>query len=268
MKTEQEWADDELERGMASVAGEFVKAQERIKELEASLADEQAKRAAAEERAAKVERVAGEQYTALQNRIADLERDVALLNIVLKEQTEVLHERKLTIADLERRLSTVPEDFGPLIDALESVYSPTSLRLSVAEWDRARNKARAALAEKIAALQFRLDGLKALVGTIRDLAGCERRNVDDVTPEQHSREIMARFNEQALRLSTAAIEAEALERWRVRAERAESRLEALRSVAYDAITRLADQMTVETEHLWPCLVNLHAMVQPTAVEKL
>lgn len=39
-----------------------------------------------------------------------------------------------------------------------------------------------------------IERLKALIGTIRDLTGCEVRNVDDVSPEQHCREIMARFN--------------------------------------------------------------------------
>ncbi len=36
-----------------------------------------------------------------------------------------------------------------------------------------------------------LSGLRALVGTLRDLTRCEPRNVSDVSPEQHSREIMA-----------------------------------------------------------------------------
>lgn len=119
------------------------------------------------------------------------------------------------VAALELYLSTVPEDFGPLITDLELAamrfanarhdHEPGAVRA-----DDYRKECRAALTEKIAALQFRLDGLKALVGTIRDLVGCERRNVDDVTPEQHSREIMARFNEQASRLDAALKEIEGL----------------------------------------------------------
>lgn len=35
--------------------------------------------------------------------------------------------------------------------------------------------------------------LKALVGTVRDITGCEVRNIDDIGVEQHSREIGARI---------------------------------------------------------------------------
>src|SRR6185369_2975471 len=44
------------------------------------------------------------------------------------------------------------------------------------------------------------DGLAALVGTIRWLTGCKVRNVADITPEQHSHEIMEQFDKLKLQI--------------------------------------------------------------------
>lgn len=73
--------------------------------------------------------------------------------------------------EAERRLSTVPEDFGPLIDDLEAVCDPPyALRHGpIAEWEAAHSQARAALTEKIAALQFRLEAYQKLCPSVQDL---------------------------------------------------------------------------------------------------
>ncbi len=95
--------------------------------LAARLADEQAKRVAAESRITDLEAAAESDKIA-----AEVSADDSL------ERDKRLTER---VADLERRLSTVPEDFDTAIAALLD-----------ARGGEAYKKARAALTEKIAAL--------------------------------------------------------------------------------------------------------------------
>ena len=92
--------------------------------LRARLADEQAKRVAAEKEVATwrnaVQCTSTEVYLAEQLRQAE-ERDAERV----KKWASTVAERDERIADLERRLSTVPEDFGPLIDrAMERHVQP------------------------------------------------------------------------------------------------------------------------------------------------
>jgi hypothetical protein len=77
------------------------------------------------------------------------------------EMCDEIDSLRAKVADLERRLSTVPEGFGPLIDAYRDAV------LSSVETDsrpardlppRSPSKARAALTEKIAALQSQVRG--------------------------------------------------------------------------------------------------------------
>lgn len=58
-------------------------------------------------------------------------------------------------------------------------------------------------AEEVNALELQIGEWQALVGTIRGLTGCPVRNVCDLTPEQHSHEMMEPFEKLQRELKAA-----------------------------------------------------------------
>lgn len=155
---------DRLRRECDMRADDTLKLCKEIDGLNARLADEQAKRIEAEESVARLSDWSA-WYTHLQHgdeKHREWLREAITAYIGGQHRPEpyglgITEALQAKVADLERRLSTVPEDFGPLIDELISAAKRDAR--DPVDMDRA-DYASAALTEKIAALQFRLEALQ------------------------------------------------------------------------------------------------------------
>ena len=128
----------------------------------------------------------------------------------LRDEVIALREAK---ADLHTRIDTLESQLnakGPGRCKKHANEPGPSLYHDCCESARLRELCKG-LESQLAERDARISELKALVGTVRDIAGCEVRNVDDIGVEQHSREIGARFATLEPQLATQAAALESAE---------------------------------------------------------
>ncbi len=155
-------------------------------------------------------------YDALARQLAAVKTEEARLHGVIKWQGErdqlridcwvkVADEERVRAEQLERQLASMTalhlDTCGDLRAAeADLAEAQQLLKEQDAELEQTleeRDKARGVVAEA----RQRLAALEALVGTVREIAGCQVRNVKDIDVEQHSREIGAKWREAEARLT-------------------------------------------------------------------